>query len=511
MTEFFVERGEEGQMVGAWREVGKKTNYVYDMEEFRAHCAPQKPAYLDFILRPPVPVYREVDWSRVPVKTQEAMFDYQRQAVDFVVEQKNGRAMIVAEMGMGKTLMACVVASQYEGPALFVVPAGQIWQMRAQWAQWIGGSPLQVLEKASTPITARRVVASFEVAKRHVALKKTEWVFVAVDECQYLKGESQRAEALVPLLQSAQACLLMSGTPQENNPRELYNLLSALHPETFKNRRVFTERYCEGHVDQWGRWSETGARYLQELHFLMGSVMFRRSLAGSSVALPPKHRHLVTLKGEPADLQKMHELQQQRVVLQQRESAAKSPREATAARNARNVHVNLMLRTAGSVKARVGRAWLHAFLAEHAGEKVVLFFKHLDVLKYVKDSLPKDVKFVVITGSTAPKERVERVESIRLPEGGARVALLTLGACSTGITLCPGAHLMVMVEMDHVPSEMEQAEGRIHRIGATAPSHVYWWVLEGSIEEGIVRKLESKAGVNSLVLSGNKQPTFLFT
>ena len=46
----------------------------------------------------------------------------------------------------------------------------------------------------------------------------------------------------------------------------------------------------------------------------------------------------------------------------------------------------------------------------------------------------------------------------------------------------PGASVIVMTQLDDCPSQMEQAEDRVWRIGTMKPVTIYWWMLHGSLD-----------------------------
>ena len=110
----------------------------------------------------------------------------------------------------------------------------------------------------------------------------------------------------------------------------------------------------------------------------------------------------------------------------------------------------------------------------------------------------KGISSVQITGSVDPALRAANVQ--RFQQGGARVALVTLGAGSEGINLY-AADTAVFMQRSYSYGQSLQAEARIHRIGQEA-EHVTIidLVSEGTIDETVIDVLQSKGEMSEEVL-----------
>ena len=72
---------------------------------------------------------------------------------------------------------------------------------------------------------------------------------VIADESHYVKdAKAKRTKALLPVLKRAKRCVLLSGTPALNRPRDLYTQVDALRPGSFGTFMDFAKRYCGGAV-----------------------------------------------------------------------------------------------------------------------------------------------------------------------------------------------------------------------------------------------------------------------
>lgn len=83
------------------------------------------------------------------------------------------------------------------------------------------------------------LVTTYEFAMRDVnALSKLQWKYLVIDEAQRMKDrESKLAKAIDKI--SFERRLLLTGTPLQNELRELWSLLNLLLPQLFNDRAQF--------------------------------------------------------------------------------------------------------------------------------------------------------------------------------------------------------------------------------------------------------------------------------
>lgn len=83
------------------------------------------------------------------------------------------------------------------------------------------------------------LVTTYEFAMRDVtALSKLQWKYLIIDEAQRMKDrESKLAKAIDKI--SFERRLLLTGTPLQNELRELWSLLNLLLPQLFNDRAQF--------------------------------------------------------------------------------------------------------------------------------------------------------------------------------------------------------------------------------------------------------------------------------
>lgn len=132
-------------------------------------------------------------------------------------------------------------------------------------------------------------------------------------------------------------------------------------------------------------------------------------------------------------------------------------------------------------------------IGDFDGQSVVVWFKHVGVLKLAEERLTAiGRKCVTFYGDRTAEERQTAVEAFQ--NGDVDTILLTAGAGSEGITLTR-ARVAICVERDWSSIKNVQLEDRIHRIGSEIHDDVLIvnLVMRGTIEEALYDALQDKA------------------
>lgn len=449
------------------------------------------------------------DWTRVPESTMDLIMPHQVEAIKTVGEH-GGRSVIAMSPGTGKTLVGSLSTLYYkDGLHLIIVPAGKVSDWVGEYLQWTG-LPITPIPTAKSPLESRTVVCSYDIAKENAAILATKWDLIVVDECHMLKGRSQRSKVIIPkLIHKAKGVVMLSGTPQESNPAELYNCLNAINRKVFSNRRVFTERYADGHYNFHGAWEERGAKNLDELALILARCMYR--VTGDVLNLAPPVRKIIRLTPTGEDRKRLEAL------AEMREGLAEDARGASKA-DAREITMrqkalaNLTWTESGVIKARVGLAACEEIIRTHGEQGVIFFTHHIAVAESLAASL-RDIGYspLLITGELSKEKRQVLVDRLAdMDDMEARIGVLTIDSCGTGFNMSPGISVSVYVEMPHTPGKAEQGEGRVQRKGTVNPVYSYWFVLEGSKDDEHIRKIQERRRVNGVVVDGIDDNKFTF-
>jgi SNF2 family DNA or RNA helicase len=134
---------------------------------------------------------------------------------------------------------------------------------------------------------------------------------------------------------------------------------------------------------------------------------------------------------------------------------------------------------------------LDLVLRRHQDEAVIVFCEFEETADVLLASL-KERKAFLITGSVPVFEREERIARFR--ESGSGVLVMT-SVGGEGLDL-QFASVLVNYDLTWNPMVLEQRVGRIDRIGQEKETiHVYNFLVEGSIDERIIRVLGEKLGL----------------
>ena len=224
---------------------------------------------------------------------------FQRAAVNFILG-RGGRGLLGHEMGLGKTPMALAIVAHFlsEAPVLIVAPSILLGQWASELLMWLPDtkrSDVQVIKAGKDAIdpSAKFVIVSYGLvtgqkgsnAHLRVTASGGAYKVIVCDECHALKQmNSQRTQAILPMLERAKRVVLMSGTPLSNcSAQDLYPIVSAIAGRgCMPSLLSWNSRYCEankkiftGHtyVDRWVGISEENGT---ELHELLSHIMVRK-------------------------------------------------------------------------------------------------------------------------------------------------------------------------------------------------------------------------------------------
>jgi SWI/SNF-related matrix-associated actin-dependent regulator 1 of chromatin subfamily A len=118
---------------------------------------------------------------------------------------------------------------------------------------------------------------------------------------------------------------------------------------------------------------------------------------------------------------------------------------------------------------------------------IVIFTDHLGPVEVIREEL-KDFKVAVIVGGVSVKKR-EKIKT-DFQAGYYDVLIATIGAFSTGVTLTRSSNL-VFNDISWVPSDLQQAKDRIHRLGQTATCFVHY-IVGAVVDKKILRSIQAK-------------------
>lgn len=438
---------------------------------------------------------------------------FQLAGIEFLTSRR--QALLADEPGLGKTAQAIGAAIALGAKQVLVLcPATIKLNWKREIEQWTPHEvSVQILttskDRIHSGIDADVVVVNYDLVTFSMEYAKgtktilggpiydqlcaRRWDVGIFDESHYLKGrDTVRTKVVLQKNRIASRCQYkwyLTGTPVTSRPVELYPLLKANCPELiapYDTYESFVMRFCAGWWDG-PVLNDRGASNIHDLHQRLKGFMLRRLKKDVLKELPERLYQLIPLgqtdatKKLVSEEMKWPELKRRQVADLGGEHIATHRREMAL--------------------ARLPQALEHIGERMESIDKVVIFAHHREVIMRLYDSL-SHYKPVVIHGGIP---QIARSEAIKLfqtkPE--CRVFIGQIQAAGVGLDGLQGsASNIIFVESSWVPTEIEQAVGRLDRMGQKNAVLAEFLVTEGSIEENILSTAVEKLKVIEHLVDG---------
>ena len=473
-------------------------------------------------------------------------YPFQLQGIEFLARHSSlsgttrNCAILADPMGLGKTPQA-LLALPRGVRGIFVVPSVVLYNWAVEAKRWRPDLAVTIIEKTGArldrlPKKGEIILVSYSRLPSITKSKATNWVATAKDEAgRALLGQIQQAQAALPpevgydgrhfpaklpvwlladeahnlknpksqraqafnaIAASLQTVWMLTGTPIDNRPPDLWGLLQA--------------GGCAGPVFGWGTagWEkfkrlmggrdkvvnreglvitvwppDSGLLPSPEVPELLRRVMLRREKADVLPDLPAKRYEFVTVL--PATGKEWGPI------------AAELDRIAALLGDTEDEEGRRKLppfEQMSRVREMLARSRIPGLMEllepyEDAGTPVVVASAHTAPLK----ALEERPGWAAIHGGTSPLRRQEIVQEFQA--GRLKGVGIAIQAAGVGITLTR-ADTMIFVDQSWKPGENAQAEDRIHRIGATSASvHYRILVSPHPLDQHVTQLLAGKARV----------------
>ena len=344
-----------------------------------------------------------------------------------------------------------------------------------------------------------------------------KWDLHIYDESHYTKNpDSKRTMALLghesPSRRSytleARCKLFLTGTPILNRPVELWPMLRVIDPEGLGcNFWLFAKQFCGGDDQPAGMREFSGASNLNILQDrLRSGVMVRRLKSEVMRELPPKRRQIIPIPLPPG-VEKVVQKELEFYTTNQDaiEKAVEQQATAQAAGDqASFVAASKLLRGAkqasfeelaelrhNTARAMIPFAVKYLEEALQQQEKIVVFGWHEDVVTGIAAPFGNSA-FVMHGGIPVPQRQamVDRFDR----DPACKLAVGTIGTMGVGWTLVKSSYV-IFFERSWVPSQLNQAEDRLHRIGQRDAVLVHHVCFDKSVDVNMLKKVIAKQEV----------------
>ncbi len=450
----------------------------------------------------------DVDFDKYQKKDKRGWraFKHQEKGIKFLLSKN--QCILGDDMGLGKTYMSIVAALESGVDKILVIcPANAKINWFREISNFIPEEDISIiktghwnpkkftiinydiLKNFHTLIDGRKKYKESEIY-RHLA--NEGFNLMIVDECHMAKNtKAARTKIINEVGETIPKKWLLTGTPIANRPMDFFNLLNLCDSPITASWQYYAYRYCDakkfkkktkkGMKDIW---LTDGASNLEELYDRTNSLILRRKKE-DILDLPPK---IVA----PYYIE-IDDMKEYNNVFEEYLEWAKS--EGKNLGSGRHMVELVVLRKYLALE----KTKQSIELAEQAienGKKVIIFtnFTHsFDALMSYFGN--------VAVGHNGKMNGTQKQRSIDQFQENDKIKIFVgnLISAGTAITLTK-AEIVIMNDLDFVPSNHAQAEDRAYRIGQSNTVNVYYPIAIGTIDEMIYKVLEKKKKIIDTVI-----------
>ncbi|EER17077.1 chromodomain helicase dna binding protein, putative [Perkinsus marinus ATCC 50983] len=519
--------------------------------------------------------------------TRDTLFGFQVEGIQWLLHNwSQYRGSILAdEMGMGKTVQTAVFLSAVmatvggTGPCLIVAPLSTLrhWQRELRkWApelnvvvmagssedrdiiadfdmSWIninnGHREKEPLKHRADPQFCPKfdvVVTSYEIfltcsnRSNITSLTNYNWRVLVLDEGHRVKNHLSHSTKALAHIANVQHTVILTGTPIQNNLRELWSILHLVDKKRFATFEGVVAELQKDTPDEGqsgsatsnhGDGSSEGKKSeidsvanldLDKVTEVLRPYMLRRYKSDAMKKVPPKLEHIIEVEFTTLQRRVYKSVYEGKIYSLVNGKGGKSSLNNIAMELRKCcAHPYLISGVEDSHLEALGvkpdSAVAMQNLTEMSGklvfleklipqlrekkEKLLIFSQFKIVLDIIEDWLTwKKLPVERLDGSVSGGKRQAAIDRFNDKKHDSFAFLLTTRAGGVGINLT-SASVVVIYDSDWNPQNDNQAQARCHRIGQTKTVRVYRLLTRNSYEEKLFEIASKKLGLEQAIMS----------
>ncbi|KAK9858952.1 SNF2-related protein [Penicillium brevicompactum] len=463
------------------------------------------------------------------------LMDYQLDGVNWLYYMfwQKTNAILADDMGLGKTLQiiglfAALIENFECFPFLVVVPNSTVPNWRREikrfapkvrvvtyfGSAWARGMAESHEMFQDGELCCHVVIASYESMADQSSsgvLGKIPWAGLVVDEGQRLKNDQSLLYNRLKRMKFGFKALL-TGTPLQNNIRELFNLIQFIDPT--KDAEKLEERYG----------GDLTKDDIRELHDMIRPCFLRRTKGEVLPFLPPMVQIIIPVTMSVVQKKLYKSILEKnptliKAILKKKTGQVKSKDR----QNLNNILIQLRkclchpfvynrdieeqtldseLAQQRLVEASGKLQLLKLMLPqlEQRGHRVLIFSQFLENLDIVEDFLVGlKLEYCRLDGRMNSSDKQKQIDRFNAPDSPVFAFLLSTRSGGVGINLAT-ADTVIIMDPDFNPKQDMQALSRAHRIGQKNVVLVFHLVVRGSVEEKIMQKGKTKMALDHVLI-----------
>ena len=427
------------------------------------------------------------------------LFEYQKQGIEFLVNNHGG--MLLDEQGLGKTIQALNAVNEIaqvgwkQGKACVVVvvcPA----IMQGTWRYHIEN---MLDNRIASIVHSYEWYVKLENYRGLMKLiHNTEnSVCVIVDEAHYIKTPTSKRTKTVQHLLTLENIIfkvLLTGTPITRDVDDLFTQLKVFYPNfcrsIFEYRRRYMNCIHSYFGDTFKGFKDDSAK--AEIINYLKHCSLRRTKRSAGLELPSITRTPVFVDINKKVAEKSLEILDYATKVINGSDDYNMYKTDLAEEAS---HIASIRKALGVAKVPQVLQYIEHLL-QSGTQKLIVFGVHIDVVNLIYEALKekyKDIKTHRIIGATTNTQREKIINEFQ-NEDTPQIIVANMIACGVGVTLTK-AHTVVFAELDFTPSNIMQAEARVHRITQEHIVNSIFIIANESLDAKILGIIREKIGV----------------
>jgi SNF2 family DNA or RNA helicase len=343
------------------------------------------------------------------------------------------------------------------------------------------------------------IISSYHTIREDVQMfKALSFSVLVLDEAHYIKNpQSQIYEAVKSI--PHHFSIALTGTPIENNLKDLWSIFSVIEPQLLDKYAVFNKQYrlpIESEKDEFS---------LEQLKHLLSPFMLRRTKSLVAQDLPPLVEQVV--------FSEMTE-EQDAFYVKTKSKVRNALLEAQLNEVETNINIHILngltrLRQIANhpqlVQENIESGKFAQIISDiqqilDSQKRVLVFSTFTTYLDLIKSELEKaSIESLVYTGALNTKERQKIIDEFSA-SSSSKVLLMSLKAGGVGLNLTQADYVLIADPWWN-PQAENQAIARAHRIGRTETVTVKKYISIGTIEEKIHQLQQQKIELSEEILA----------